>query len=201
MSYRPDLDSNSEWPDDIDRLFDLMGQQDPAPGRAFDGTMESLRRWHTSAVSPAKSSGLVKFWSSFSLAKLSMVGGLCLALVAVVWITWINSNPTADQAAKQATVLVMSQPTAEAEKSSAYPFTATMEISESDVPTIPKYFRPATTTQATATQISSSPVVPRYSNLDKLAELELSISGSSIVSTHDSRNEDNSKLRRTSNLR
>jgi len=196
MSYRPDFDSNSEWPDDIDKLFDLIGQQDPAPGRAFDGTMESLRRWHDSTITPAKAPVLVK---SFSMAKLSMVAGVCMALVVVAWVTWLNSNPTSDPASKQGTVLVMSQQ--EAEKGSAYPFTATMEIAESDVPTVPKYIRQTTSpTQATASQVSSPPVASKYSNLDKLAQLELSVSGSSLVSTHDSRNDD-SKLRRANNMR
>src|SRR5689334_4244144 len=130
MSYRPDFDSNSEWPDDIDRLFDIMGQQDPAPGRAFDSTMESLRGWHNSGLTPAKTPALVKFWSSFTLAKVTVVAGLCLALITVSWITWLNSGLGSSQQAKQGTVLIMATP--EADKTSIYPFNATMEISESD---------------------------------------------------------------------
>jgi hypothetical protein len=195
MSYRPDFDRNSEWPDDIDKLFDIMGQQDPEPGRAFDSTMESLRRWHSSGLAPAKTPALVKFWSSFTLAKITLAAGLCLALITVSWVTWINAGPGSGQDAKQGAVLVM--PTQEAEKPSAYPFNATMEISESDVPTVPKYPRQSI---STAAQISSSTVISKYSNLEKLAKLDLSISGSSVVSTRDSRNEDSSQLRRPNNL-
>lgn len=195
MSYRPDFDNSSEWPDDIDRLFDLIGQQDPPPGRAFDGTVETLRSWHESAVAPVKTSMLVSLWSSFSLVKITVTAGLCLVLITVGWITWANSNQASGQNAKQGTVLVISK--SEAETKSSYPFTATVEMAENDLPTVPKYVRQPT--QAT-NQLSSTASGSKNSNLDRLARLELSISGSSLISTHENRNDDNSQLRRSSNL-
>lgn len=74
MSYRAD-----EYQDEIDRLFELMGQQEPPPSDVFDKTFQLMFNPTLSARQPAKK--LVAHKVRSRLRPLSLIAATVLAFV------------------------------------------------------------------------------------------------------------------------
>ncbi len=105
MNHRPDFDKY----DDIDRLFQLTEQDDPAPGKVFDETLGSLRGWHASSLASVKNAVLLKVGSTLGLMA---VGGL---IISVITLGLLTANHTISTVDKNTPTLVVAPAVAEKE--------------------------------------------------------------------------------------
>ncbi len=200
MSYRPDRHHESEWYDDIDRLFELSGQATPPPGPAFQETLDSLRNWEIGAVQPVKAGTLAQVWSSIKFAALVTVGGL--VVVITVFALVISANPANGPVFQEEQSKVLTTVTQDDQSAFVVePLKPSVALPEADNLAIPRATLLATPTKAArqVNQFIESDNARRLSNLEQLAQLEKSYTGSGRTSNNDKRTEDNKNQFRPSN--
>ncbi|HEX2910230.1 MAG TPA: hypothetical protein VH186_05435 [Chloroflexia bacterium] len=91
-------------PDDLDRLFERLNEQEPAPGPAFQQTLESLRGWHEQpklTVLPPKT-GTARHKFPFLIATVAASFALFLIIASLL----MFQNGTSDLPAGQSSLQV-----------------------------------------------------------------------------------------------
>ncbi len=84
MKPKQYLDDKTEKLDDIDRLFQLTAQSDPAPGRAFKDTLEQLRQGVSKMEGNEGKSNTRRYsWRTMAITGLGAAAVLAVGLVAI----------------------------------------------------------------------------------------------------------------------